>query len=337
MLEIISEELRERLRRVRGRSSGGRPRPLTRSSSFGRSTEGPDPEGSRDDGASERGVIGFVSFVVPTRNSARTIEACLRAIRAQSHTSAELIVVDNGSHDGTPEIARKYAEQLLNEGPERSHQRNVGAAASSGEFLVFIDSDMEVPSSLAREVVEAFAADARVTALVLPERSVGDGFWARCRILEKELYFGDPDVEAARAFRRAAFFDTGGFDEQLHGPEDWDLSERVGAAGGLGMTASFVLHDEGRLSLAGDLAKKMYYGRSVARYARRHPGGAARKLLRRAFIRRLPLLARDPVHASGLLLMKGLELGAVTVGMFFALVQRHPADRAGVRRGSETE
>lgn len=274
----------------------------------------------------------LVSFVVPTRNSARTIEACLRSIREQRYPEMELVVVDNGSQDGTVEIAKEYATRLLLAGPERSRQRNLGAEASSGRFLVFVDSDMVLPPSLAREVVDGFSAAQGLGALILPERSIGDGFWARCRILEKQMYVGDPDVEAARAFRRAAFMCAGGYDEQLHAGEDWDLSERVAAISGVGRTSSFIVHDEGRLSLAADLAKKMYYGRSVGRYARKHPSGAVRRLMRRAITRGLWRLARNPLHGAGLMILKGLELGAVAVGMLVDVVRKRPAGRSSEER-----
>ena len=49
-----------------------------------------------------------VSVVVPVKDSIRTIEACLRSIRAQTWPSVELVVIDNFSTDGTWEIVQKY-------------------------------------------------------------------------------------------------------------------------------------------------------------------------------------------------------------------------------------
>lgn len=275
------------------------------------------------------GVPGRVSVIVPTRNSSRTLEACLRSVRAQTYTDLELIVVDNHSDDGTVEIARTYADRVLLTGPERSAQRNSGARASSGEFLLFVDSDMVLEPRVAEEVAGAFCEEPRVQALVIPERSVGVGFWARCRALEKELYLEDPDVEAARAFRRPAFEAAGGYDERIHGGgEDWDLPERVAEAGGaIGRVNASLVHDEGRLTLGAHLAKKLYYGRTLLRYVRKHPSGATRKLVRRAFLRRMDLLAKHPVQALGLLILKALELVAMLAGMALAVLQPHVADR----------
>ena len=72
----------------------------------------------------------LVSVVVPTRNAARTLDACLRSIRSQTYGRVELVVVDNHSLDATPEIARRYVDAFETSGPERSAQRNRGASVS---------------------------------------------------------------------------------------------------------------------------------------------------------------------------------------------------------------
>lgn len=274
-------------------------------------------------------VAGRVSVIVPTRNSQRTIATCLSSIRAQNHPGVELIVVDNRSTDRTAEIAKEVADLTLTAGPERSAQRNLGAAHSTGEFLVFIDSDMVLPPGLASDIVNTFGTNPSHAALVLPETAAGVGFWARCRVLEKDLYVGDLSVEAARAFRRAIFVQSGGYDESIHGGgEDWDLSERVALHGGrIDRVASVVIHDEGRLSLLEDLATKLYYGRSIGVYAKRHPGRATKKVVRLALVRKPMALMRDPVHGLGLFVLKTLEFSALLVGVLISRVLDHPADQ----------
>ena len=54
----------------------------------------------------------LVSVIIPTKNSARTIEACLRSVKYQDYKNIEIIVVDNFSTDGTQEIAKKYTEKV---------------------------------------------------------------------------------------------------------------------------------------------------------------------------------------------------------------------------------
>src|SRR5712691_8291516 len=93
----------------------------------------------------------LVSVVIPTRNAARTLDACLRSVRSQTYGRVELVVVDNHSSDRTPEIARQYADVFETYGPERSAQRNYGARISSGDYVMFIDADMTLGPKLIDE------------------------------------------------------------------------------------------------------------------------------------------------------------------------------------------
>lgn len=269
-----------------------------------------------DSGPSVSGAIpGRVSVIVPTRNSARTLKECLTSVHAQTYGDVELVVVDNYSTDDSREIAERFTDHVVVTGPERSAQRNMGARAASGDILFFVDGDMIMSLTVAEEIAREFDRDAAVQSLVVPLRSIGDNFWARCRALEKDLYIGDPDMEGARAFRRAAFEQVGGYDERLHAGEDWDLSERVVSVWGvIGRTRAGLIHDEGRVSLRELLAKKRYYGQTLGRYVHKHPGLALRKVLRLAFLRNSRVLMRDPLLGMGLVLLKALELVAALAG-----------------------
>src|SRR4051794_28348910 len=112
-------------------------------------------------------VSQVVSVIVPTRNSSSTLAACLRSVRGQTWPEVELIVVDNSSTDKTREVARQEADEVIVAGPERSAQRNAGAAAARGEFLVFIDSDMQLEPEVVEEAVAEIAKGA--VSVVIPE------------------------------------------------------------------------------------------------------------------------------------------------------------------------
>ena len=259
-------------------------------------------------------MTGIVSVIVPTKDNARTLDACLRSLRTLDQGGgSELIVVDNHSVDATADIARRHADVVLVQGPERSAQRNAGAAAATGEILVFLDSDMVAQPDLLRAVEAGFEAP-DIGALVLPEVADGEGFWALCRSLEKELYLGDNRVEAARAFRRAAFEAVGGYDESLTGGEDWELPDRLRRAGWrIGRAATVVHHDEGKIRFGTAFSKKRYYGRGVAQLVARDRRTSV------AHLNRLGHLARairtSPLRGVGLLALKSVEAVGLAVGI----------------------
>lgn len=267
-----------------------------------------------------------VSFVVPTHNSARTLQSCLRSIRAQSHPNVELIVVDNGSTDATVLIARAYADRVFTFGPSRSAaQRNAGWRAARGEIVVFIDSDMVVERGVAAESVRCFRLDPDVGALVVPEHSFGEGYLARCRALEKQLYLGDPSVEAARVFRAEAVAEAGGYDETRYAAEDWEFADRVRAVGwGVDRLEAGVLHDEGRISLGALFRKKRHYGRELRGYLGR-PDIAGRAAGRAALLARPAELARCPLLAVGIGVLKAVEAFGLLCGTVGAVGARRRA------------
>jgi glycosyltransferase involved in cell wall biosynthesis len=258
-----------------------------------------------------------VSVIVPTKNSESTISKCLRSIREQTYPDIEIIVVDNYSSDRTREIAQKCGNVLL-KGSERSSQRNFGAQAAVGDYLFFIDSDMALTPTVVENCVKA-AVCSHANAVIIPEVSIGEGFWANCKALERSCYVGDDTIEAARFFGKDVFFGVGCFDEEITGQEDWDLHVRISEAGlKISRVNSFILHHEGRLSLRKTMIKKRNYGKTLKVYTMKHPKEASVQLtlIRPAFIRNWRKLAKDPAHALGMLFMKFCEFGAGWIGFW---------------------
>lgn len=257
-----------------------------------------------------------VSVIVPTRNSARTLEACLRSIRAQHHRRIELIVVDNDSHDETAGIARRLADRLEICGPERSAQRNRGAEVSTGDHVLFIDADMQLEPTVVSECLRTLTRTG-APAVIIPETSIGVGFWAQCRALERSCYHGDDAVEAARFFPRATFEAAGGYDVQIVGWEDWEFSDRIAAGKSLPRAEAWILHDEGHMRLGPHLAKKRYYGRDLLVYLRTRPPITRRRsvIVRSAYLGNWRLLLRYPVLTAGMFFLKAAEAVALGTGL----------------------
>jgi glycosyltransferase involved in cell wall biosynthesis len=257
--------------------------------------------------------VTTVSVIVTTRNAARTLERCLSSIAAQTYPHVECVLVDNASSDQTVAIARRFGCTVLDFGPERSAQRNEGARRSTGALLLFVDADMVLAPGVVAGCVRVMDS-CSAPAAIIPEVSFGDGFWTRCRALERHCYSGDDSVEAARLYRREAFVAVGGFDEQLTGAEDWDLSRRVAGARALPRIASVIEHDEGRITLRQTFAKRSYYAPGYLRYLRKHGrdvAGQGNVVLRPAPLRQRRLLARHPLLCAGIVVMKTAEAAAV--------------------------
>lgn len=106
-----------------------------------------------------------LSFIIPAYNAAETLEATIQSVMKVRNEPYEVIVVDDGSTDGTPDICAAFGESIRyrrvdNGGVSRA--RNVGAKMASGEWLLFLDADdlllTEGPTMLLKTVRESSAS-----------------------------------------------------------------------------------------------------------------------------------------------------------------------------------
>jgi glycosyltransferase involved in cell wall biosynthesis len=277
----------------------------------------------------------LVTVVVPTRNSGRTLEACLDSIRSQSYKNIEIVVVDNCSRDNTCLIARQYTEKIFQVGPERSAQRNYGAEHATGEYLLFPDSDMVLTKDVVKDCLEEIRMDPAVVAVVIPEESFGIGFWSDCRRLERLFYKGVSWLEAARFFRKDLFVEMGGYDLRNTGTEDFDLPQRMKACCGeasISRINELVYHNEQKRSLVAACRTNYYYGHGLDAYrsveANRENFRKQHSVLKRyrLFFANPGMLFEDPVLGLGVLFMKLCEFGSWGAGFLAAKV------RAGLKR-----
>ena len=95
----------------------------------------------------------LISIIIPVLNRQDVIEECIRSVHAQSYCNWELLIIDNGSTDQTPEICQALAAdepriRLLNAPRGVSQARNAGLDAARGKYLFFLDSDDVIHPSL---------------------------------------------------------------------------------------------------------------------------------------------------------------------------------------------
>lgn len=273
----------------------------------------------------------LVSVIVPTYNSANYLEGCLKSIKEQSYEGIELIVVDNNSKDDTKKIAKEYTEQVYNSGPERSAQRNFGVKHSQGNYVLIIDSDMELSKHVISACVKAISTNQRIKALIIPEESFGEGFWSQCKKLERSFYSGIDWQEAARFFDKKIYEELGGYDEEQTGSEDYDLPSRLEYKYGkesIARIKALIYHNEQKLSLIRVCKKKLYYAETLRAYVNKDSNKSRfskqSSVLRRywVFFSRPIKLFRNPIIGGGMLFMKTCEFGAGAAGYFIGSMKK---------------
>ncbi|MDD5677766.1 MAG: glycosyltransferase [Kiritimatiellae bacterium] len=100
-----------------------------------------------------------VSIIVPVHNGAATIGRCLDSLFNQDCPVLEIIVVDDGSTDGTPDLVKSPATLVRSGGQKGAGAaRNAGARAARGDVLMFTDADVAVPRNWVRRALETMQA-----------------------------------------------------------------------------------------------------------------------------------------------------------------------------------
>jgi mycofactocin system glycosyltransferase len=230
-----------------------------------------------------------VSVVIPVKDRAEELERCLASLARLDYPQEKLqvIVVDDGSRDASPDVARRFADLLVpsggtGRGPAAA--RNRGAAAARGDILAFIDSDCTASPEWLAELIPTFndpgtaavggMVDGMCTASAVDryeavmsslslgsrERSGNDGndtfYLPSCNLL----------------VRRAAFSGVGGFADDMHVGEDVDLTWRLRDDGWTiaYLPAGRVLHEH-RSTLRSFMSRRFDYGTSEGMLQLLHP------------------------------------------------------------------
>lgn len=178
----------------------------------------------------------MISFVVPAYNEERLLGRTLAAIHAAAGELArpyELIVVDDGSTDRTAAVAREHGARVVGvQFRQIARVRNAGAAAATGDILIFVDADTTVPP-----------ATLHATAAALDRGAVGGGasvyidgklpLWVRLFMVPFRFAFRAGRLAAGCYVfsRRSDFEAVAGFDAQLYAAEELALSRALGRRG----------------------------------------------------------------------------------------------------------
>lgn len=186
-----------------------------------------------------------VSVVIPVRNGGALLDEQLAALTGQDFTGSwEVLVVDNGSDDGSAERAQRYVDRLhlrvvpATDGAGPAYARNVGAAAARGKWFAFCDADDVVEPQWLRSLVEK-SDEADLVGGSVDVQALNSTAMLQARGLQVKddaLPLGPggflPYAPSGNMLiSRGTFHALGGWDEGLTHCEDVDLSWRAQLAG----------------------------------------------------------------------------------------------------------
>ena len=258
----------------------------------------------------------FVSIIVPVRNESRFIERTLERLLSQDYgrpgaPGFEIIVVDGGSTDGTPDLVEKFAADyanirlLANSKRLSSAARNIAIRVARGDVLLLVDGHCNLPGKrYLKDLADALqrsgadclgrpqpqeawstaqGAESTASGSPLPaprsslERAVAAARSSRLGHHPDSYIYSSaegfvPAKSVAVAYRREVFEKIGGFDERFDACEDVDFNHRVDRAGlRCFFTPRIAAHYAPRNTLRGLFRQLFRYGRGRVRLGRKHP------------------------------------------------------------------
>ena len=185
----------------------------------------------------EAGGQPAISVVIPVRNGTGTLHACLESVYRSAFSDFEVVVVDDGSVDGTAVVAGSFPCTLLklpkNSGAATA--RNIGARGSHGCILFFLDADILIRPKTLGMIVRAFSERPDVDALFgsYTKECVSAGFFSRYKNLLHHYTHQTSNPDAVTfcsgfgAVRREVFFRLGEFDPRWRFMEDIEFGHRL--------------------------------------------------------------------------------------------------------------
>ena len=97
----------------------------------------------------------FISVVVPVYNGKRFLKACIDSLKNQNYDNYEIIIVDDGSTDGSPELVTPPSQLISTQGRKGAGAaRNLGAKSATGDYLLFTDADVEAPQDWVKKTAQ---------------------------------------------------------------------------------------------------------------------------------------------------------------------------------------
>jgi succinoglycan biosynthesis protein ExoA len=231
------------------------------------------------------------TVIVPARNEIATIDACLDSVLGQQGVDLEVVVVDNGSTDGTTERLRARAAEdprlsvLVEPAPSIPASLNAALAAARGEWLVRVDAHSTIPQGYVARAVSRLA-EGRAVGVGGRKSAVGRSAVGKAiaAVLNSPLAVGGSVYHYGT---RETFVDhipfgsyptelvrrLGGWDEEILANEDFEFDQRIRQHGELLFDPELAIDWNVRETVGELFRQYRRYGRGKPAVALRHPDG----------------------------------------------------------------
>jgi len=186
--------------------------------------------------------LSRISLIVPAKNEEAFLKACLDSIEKQTVPPVEVIVVDNASTDKTKDVVLSYSgvTYVYESRPGLPQARQAGLEKASGDWLLYVDADSQLPIDYVAQIQRAIAENHDAVAVTNPS-----GFYDGTRLLTffiRLFFFNFSLLERLKfvrfifggsfAVHKKTLIELGGFNTDIHFyGEDTDLTRRMQGAG----------------------------------------------------------------------------------------------------------
>lgn len=208
-----------------------------------------------------------VSIIVPCYNQAQYLDECLNSVLDQTYPNWECIIVNDGSPDNTEEVAMKWTNKderfkyLYKTNGGLSSARNFGLQHSSGQYILFLDSDDLIEIKKLEQHMFMFVQEPTVDVTISGYRYFEDGsnvltimgrnnFAPEVFILKEDsdiiplFNCRNPFVISAPIYKKELIEKVGFFDVQLSSLEDWDFNLRCALKGAIFHHIGYSIHSK---------------------------------------------------------------------------------------------
>jgi rSAM/selenodomain-associated transferase 2 len=181
-----------------------------------------------------------ISIIIPVLNEADNIESVINQI--QKTENIEIIIVDGGSQDHTVEIAQSLGVKVIVTQRGRALQMNAGAKIATGEILLFLHGDTQLPAGFEKDVRKIWINDNIIAGAF--QLKIDNSQWS-LRLIEKTVFWRSkylqmPYGDQAIFVKTSTFWEVGGFPEQPI-MEDFEFIRRLNRLGKIEILSSSVI------------------------------------------------------------------------------------------------